>query len=133
MIEGDFRLNDMIASRDPGLSLSIMQLVRDLRTLARSIQAKLDELEKEPLRNEELILEERAVLEATRKEIDKLERKAADEKVGLWRDGKVFKKEGEVGWKCNNCGYVYKGQKAPDKCPACDHPQDYFQVKETNY
>ena len=76
MIEGDLRLNDMIASRDPGLSLSIMQLVKDLRTLARAIQAKIDELEKEPLRNEELILEERAVLEATRKEIHNLERKA---------------------------------------------------------
>ena len=76
MIESDFRLNDMIASRDPGLSLSIMELVKDLRTLARAIQAKIDDLEKEPLRNEELILEERAVLEATRKEIDKLERKA---------------------------------------------------------
>ena len=76
MIEGDFRLNDIIASRDPGLSLSIMQLVKDLRTLARAIQAKIVELEKEPLRNEELILEERAVLEATRKEIRNLERKA---------------------------------------------------------
>ena len=76
MIEGDFRLNDMITSRDPGLSLSIMQLVKDLRTFARAVQTRIDKLEKEPLRNEKLILEERVVLEATRKEIHNLERKA---------------------------------------------------------
>lgn len=48
-------------------------------------------------------------------------------------DGKVFEKDEVVEWKCRNCGYVHKGKKAPSKCPACQHPQAYFQVKENNY
>jgi hypothetical protein len=76
MIEGDFRIDYMIASRDPGLSLSIMQLVKDLRTFARAIQSKIDELEKNPSPNQELILQEKTILETTRKEIQRLERKA---------------------------------------------------------
>lgn len=42
--------------------------------------------------------------------------------------GKVFKKEEKVKWKCRNCGYIHEGDKAPDKCPACDHPQEHFEV-----
>ena len=76
MIEGDFRLDYMIASRDPGLSLSIMQLVKDLRTFARAIQSKIDELEKDSSPNQELILQEKTILETTRREIQRLERKA---------------------------------------------------------
>lgn len=41
---------------------------------------------------------------------------------------RVFKREEETLWKCNNCGYVHKGNGAPDKCPACDHPVDHFQL-----
>lgn len=48
-------------------------------------------------------------------------------------DGTVFKKDGKVYWKCLNCGYVHEGDSAPLKCPACLHPQSYFQVKEDNY
>jgi rubrerythrin len=40
----------------------------------------------------------------------------------------VFEKTEEVEWKCNNCGYIHKGKSAPDKCPACDHPQAHFEV-----
>lgn len=40
----------------------------------------------------------------------------------------VFKKDKEVEWKCGNCGYVHKGTQAPDSCPACIHPQAYFEV-----
>lgn len=40
----------------------------------------------------------------------------------------VFKKEVEVEWKCNNCGYIHTGKSAPDLCPACDHPQGHFEV-----
>lgn len=76
MIDRDFRLDYMIASRDPGLSLSIMQLVKDLRTFARTAQTKLEELERDPSPNKELILQERAILETTLKEIRRLERKA---------------------------------------------------------
>ncbi|MDD8049104.1 MAG: rubrerythrin family protein [Thomasclavelia sp.] len=40
----------------------------------------------------------------------------------------VFKKDQKVTWKCNNCGYIYEGVEAPERCPACDHPQSYFSV-----
>ena len=45
----------------------------------------------------------------------------------------VFKKEDAQRWKCDNCGYVHEGNQAPEKCPACLHPQSYFEIKETNY
>jgi rubrerythrin len=41
---------------------------------------------------------------------------------------KVFKKDGNIFWKCRNCGYVYEGAEAPEICPACKHPQAYFEV-----
>lgn len=47
--------------------------------------------------------------------------------------GKVFKKEEETVWQCRNCGYIYVGTEAPELCPACLHPQAYFEVKKTNY
>ncbi len=45
----------------------------------------------------------------------------------------VFKKEKVVKWKCRNCGYVHEGTEPPNKCPACQHPQSYFEIKEENY
>ena len=45
----------------------------------------------------------------------------------------VFKKEQTVLWKCNNCGYIYEGEEAPEVCPACLHPQGYFEVFIENY
>lgn len=42
--------------------------------------------------------------------------------------GKVFTKDAKTLWKCNNCGYVHEGGSAPKVCPACSHPQDYFEV-----
>jgi rubrerythrin len=47
--------------------------------------------------------------------------------------GKVFTREAKVRWQCRNCGYVHEGNKAPDKCPACQHPQAFFEVMEENY
>jgi len=49
------------------------------------------------------------------------------------QEGKVFEKDGKVVWKCRNCGYIHEGIKAPNKCPACLHPQSYFEIKETTY
>ncbi len=43
-------------------------------------------------------------------------------------NNKVFEKDQEVEWKCNNCGYVHKGKSAPDLCPACAHKIDHFEV-----
>ncbi len=41
---------------------------------------------------------------------------------------KVFKKDGNVFWKCRNCGYIHEGAEAPELCPACQHPQSYYEV-----
>lgn len=46
---------------------------------------------------------------------------------------KVFKKDGVVFWKCRNCGYVYEGPEAPKVCPACKHPQAYYEIWCENY
>ena len=48
-------------------------------------------------------------------------------------EGKVFKKDKVVKWKCNNCGYIYEGTQAPISCPSCAHPQGYFEVFEETY
>jgi rubrerythrin len=45
----------------------------------------------------------------------------------------VFKKEEVITWQCRNCGYVHTGKSAPQKCPACEHPQAYFEPKKENY
>lgn len=44
----------------------------------------------------------------------------------------VFKKDAEVVWQCRNCGYITVGKEAPEQCPACLHPQAYFEVKKEN-
>ncbi len=45
----------------------------------------------------------------------------------------VFKKKATVKWHCLNCGYVGEGIEAPKECPACKHPQAYFEVLAENY
>jgi rubrerythrin len=45
----------------------------------------------------------------------------------------VFRKPQKVAWKCRVCGQVIESDKAPDKCPVCDHPQEYFEVFVENY
>lgn len=49
------------------------------------------------------------------------------------KEGKVFKKDEETVWQCRNCGYIHTGAEAPETCPACLHPQAYFEVKKNNY
>lgn len=48
-------------------------------------------------------------------------------------EGKVFKRGDKVVWKCRNCGFIHEGTAAPKLCPACQHPQSYFEIKESNY
>lgn len=48
-------------------------------------------------------------------------------------NNEVFAKKTPVKWHCINCGYVYEGQAAPKMCPACKHPQAYFEVLAENY
>jgi rubrerythrin len=47
--------------------------------------------------------------------------------------GKVFKKDKKVVWRCLNCGYLYEGTEAPKACPACAHPQAYYEVLGENW
>lgn len=49
------------------------------------------------------------------------------------KTGSVFKKEQIVKWKCRNCGYVYEGKEPPKECPACKHPQGYYELLAENY
>jgi len=49
------------------------------------------------------------------------------EKVEVFKKGKVMK------WKCRNCGYIHEGPNAPEMCPACKHPQAYFELQDTNW
>ena len=48
-------------------------------------------------------------------------------------DGNFFKRDGEIWWQCRNCGYIAKAEEAPILCPACKHPQAYFEPKKENY
>ena len=48
-------------------------------------------------------------------------------------NNKVFKRAEPTKWKCKNCGFVHEGKDAPEKCPACQHPKSYFEIKESNY
>ncbi len=45
----------------------------------------------------------------------------------------VFKKKNVVKWHCRNCGYIHEGAVAPEQCPACKHPQAYYEVLAENY
>lgn len=48
-------------------------------------------------------------------------------------DGDYFMRDGEIWWQCRNCGYVCKAKEAPKICPACQHPQAFFEPKKENY
>jgi len=47
--------------------------------------------------------------------------------------GRVFKREKKTKWRCLNCGYVHEGSEAPGQCPACAHPQAYFELLGENW
>ena len=49
------------------------------------------------------------------------------------KKGKVFKRDTVVKWKCRNCGYVHEGKEAPGECPACAHPQGFYELLCENY
>jgi rubrerythrin len=49
------------------------------------------------------------------------------------KEGRVFKRGGPVRWHCRNCGYVHEGPEAPRACPACKHPQAFFELFAENY
>ncbi|KQC08978.1 MAG: rubrerythrin, partial [Smithella sp. SDB] len=45
----------------------------------------------------------------------------------------VFKKKSAIKWHCINCGYIYEGEEALKECPACKHPQSFYEVLAENY
>ena len=49
------------------------------------------------------------------------------------KEGTVFKRDRAVKWHCRNCGYVHEGKEAPESCPACAHPQAYYELVCENY
>lgn len=49
------------------------------------------------------------------------------------QNGKVFKKDQPVVWRCRNCGYLHEGTEAPGACPACAHPQAHFELLGENW
>ena len=48
-------------------------------------------------------------------------------------EGRVFKREKKITWRCRNCGYVHTGEKAAECCPACAHPQAHFEELAENW
>jgi len=48
-------------------------------------------------------------------------------------NGEVFKRKTTVKWHCANCGYIYEGTEPPQQCPACKHPQAYYELLAENY
>lgn len=48
-------------------------------------------------------------------------------------NGEVFKRKTPVKWHCTNCGYIYEGTEPPKQCPACKHPQAFYELLAENY
>ena len=48
-------------------------------------------------------------------------------------NGRVFYKDDDVWWQCENCGHTVRLKDAPDHCPVCGQPQGYFEIKKENY
>jgi rubrerythrin len=49
------------------------------------------------------------------------------------KNSTMFKKEAKVYWVCRKCGYLHEGAEAPEECPACGHPQGYYQKQNEDY
>lgn len=49
------------------------------------------------------------------------------------KSGRVFKRKEKVVWRCRNCGYLHVAEEAPENCPACVHPQSYFELLGENW
>ena len=48
-------------------------------------------------------------------------------------DGNYFKRDGKIWWQCRNCGFICEASEAPKICPACEHPQAFFEPMKDNY
>ncbi len=68
--------------------------------------------------------------------VGKIEKEHEERYLALLKnveDSAVFAKEEKVGWICLNCGHIYFGDKAPEKCPICEHPKAFFAMRAENY
>ncbi len=68
--------------------------------------------------------------------IAKIEKAHGERYAKLYKkleEGKVFKRDDVVVWKCRNCGHLHEGKNAPETCPTCLHPQAFFEIQEVNY
>ena len=77
-----------------------------------------------------------AVIAATFRAIAKAEEQHAKQYRRLidnLKEGKVFTRDSAVVWYCTKCGFFHEGTEAPKKCPACSHPQGYFELLDENW
>jgi rubrerythrin len=77
-----------------------------------------------------------ALIAAVFKSIAVAERQHERRYLGLLDNiikARVFKREAPRKWRCRNCGYIHEGTEAPQKCPACDHPQAHFELLAENW
>lgn len=68
--------------------------------------------------------------------IAKIEKEHQERYLALLKnleEGKAFKKDAKVKWRCRECGFVHEGVGAPPKCPVCQHPQAFFEIAPANY
>ena len=68
--------------------------------------------------------------------IAEIERTHMERFRGLYdtmKDGHIFVKEEDTVWRCMECGHIYIGKKAPNRCPVCQHPQALFEIKGDRY
>lgn len=59
--------------------------------------------------------------------VEKEHRERFKKLLKLVEEGKVFKREKPIKWKCSKCGYIHTGTEPPETCPSCKHPQDYYE------
>ena len=66
-------------------------------------------------------------------EIEKRHENRYNKLIENMEKGEVYVKTGPQRGECRNCGHIHIGDKAPELCPTCKHPQSYFEIEATNY
>jgi len=66
-------------------------------------------------------------------EVEQFHERRYRELLNIVKSGSIFKKNKAVKWHCRNCGYTHEGTEAPKECPACKHPQSYYEVLAENW
>jgi rubrerythrin len=66
-------------------------------------------------------------------EVEKFHESRYRKLVNNITNDEVFKRKSTIKWHCRNCGYVFEGTEAPKECPACKHPQAFYELLAENY